>query len=210
MIETYSQLFQDLLALKFAKFKTKGFYIDIGCGFPSYINNTYTLEKNYEWVGISLDISSQTNPNDGKSWEELRNTQMYVLEDALAVDYKELFKKFNTPAVVDFLSIDLEPPQLTLDCLYRIPFDDYRFNFIAFETDEYREGGDGRRDISRNYLDGLGYVFVGGISKQDDFYIHKSLINETFQLFEPENVISNHAYVSLLEDVNRVGANVQS
>lgn len=202
MIETYSQIFQDLLALKFTNFKKNGFYVDIGCGFPSYINNTYTLEKNYGWEGISLDIYNQANAHDGKTWEQLRNIEKYVLEDALRVDYKELFQKFNAPTVIDFLSIDLEPPQLTLDCLYKIPFSDYQFNFIAFETDEYREGGENRRDISRKYIKDQGYIFVGNISKQDDFYIHNSLINKQTQLFDPKDIIANHAYIDLLEKVN--------
>jgi hypothetical protein len=210
MIETYSQIFQDLLALKFTNFKKNGFYVDIGCGFPSYINNTYTLEKNYGWRGISLDINDQSNSSigfggeslDGKSWKQLRNSEMHVIENALTVNYKELFQKHNAPLTIDFLSIDLEPPQLTLDCLYKIPFSDYQFNFIAFETDEYREGGKNRRDTSRKYIENLGYNFIGNISKQDDFYIHNTLVNEKTQLLNLEDIIANHANINLLEKIN--------
>jgi hypothetical protein len=127
---------------------------------------------------------------------------MHVIENALTINYKELFQKFNAPLVIDFLSIDLEPPQLTLDCLYKIPFSDYQFNFIAFETDEYRDGGESRRDISRKYIEDLGYTFIGNISKQDDFYIHNTLANKKTQLFNLEDIIANHADVNLLEKIN--------
>jgi len=34
-----------------------GYYLEIGAGEPIYINNTYVLEKNCGWQGLSIDIS---------------------------------------------------------------------------------------------------------------------------------------------------------
>ena len=54
--KTYSLLGEDLAALKFFKNKKKGFYVDIGCYHPTYINNTYLLYKK-GWNGINIDVS---------------------------------------------------------------------------------------------------------------------------------------------------------
>ena len=54
--KTYSLLGEDLEALKFFKNKKKGFYVDIGCYHPTYINNTYLLYKK-GWNGINIDVS---------------------------------------------------------------------------------------------------------------------------------------------------------
>ena len=54
--KTYSLFGEDLAALKFFKNKKKGFYVDIGCYHPTYINNTYLLYKK-GWNGINIDVS---------------------------------------------------------------------------------------------------------------------------------------------------------
>lgn len=36
-------------------YKRNGTYVEIGCHDPEYINNTYVLEKYFNWTGISLD-----------------------------------------------------------------------------------------------------------------------------------------------------------
>jgi hypothetical protein len=179
-MESYSQIGQDLLVLKYLKNKNNGVFVDIGCGYPTYINNTYLLEKNHNWSGISIDLVDYSDPvqsaNNGQSWDSVRPNSKRILADALVLNYCKLFKENNLPDKIDFLSIDLEPPHLTFECLFKIPFNKYTFNFIAFETDEYREGGIERRDKSREYLTSLGYKFLESIEKQDDLYIHYSLL----------------------------------
>ena len=85
------------------------------------------------------------------------------------------------PTTIDYLSIDLEPPDLTLECLLKIPFTSYKFNVISFETDEYREGGENRVKISRDFLLKNDYVLLGCINRQDDIYVHRNIKSCNYQ-----------------------------
>ena len=180
-MNSYSQIGQDLKVLQYLNNKRCGFFLDIGCGFPSYINNTYLLEKEFDWSGLSIDLLDCPEPRESpyasKTWTELRPSSNRILADALKIDYRELLSINNVPKIIDFLSFDLEPPDLTLECLFRIPFDEYQFRVICFETDEYRPGGLRRMDISRKYLETFGYKLVetlkwgGENTNQDDLYI---------------------------------------
>ena len=173
-MESYSQIGQDLKVLEILCNKKDGTYVDIGCSYPKNINNTFLLEKNYGWRGISIDKFDISDP-DGKTWDEIRPNSNRIIYDALDLDYKEVFKSYKLPTVIDFLSLDLEPPELTLKCLFKIPFNQYTFNVITFETDEYREGGEERKNKSREYLTSLGYIFIENIGKQDDIYISNKI-----------------------------------
>lgn len=173
-MEKFSQCGQDLILNKYFPDLYNGFFIDIGCGHPIEINNTYGLEKNYNWNGISLDIEEYTE--GGVTWENSRNSK-FIKGDARLFDYKKLFHENKVPYEVDYLTMDLEPPYLTLQILYMIPFDEYIFKFITYETDENREGGELRRSESREYLKSKGYVLLGNLGGQDDIYLHESYSN---------------------------------
>jgi len=121
-MDFYSQIGQDRLVLKYLKNKMNGTFVDVGCGFPKFINNTYVLENNFNWNGISVDIHMFTE-EDGTVWDDCRNTKL-ILADALTINYSSLFKENNLPINIDYLSMDLEPPDLSLECLFKIPFDE--------------------------------------------------------------------------------------
>jgi hypothetical protein len=171
-MDKFSQIGQDLVVLDYFDNKELGSFLDIGCGFPKKINNTFILEKEFKWNGISIDLVDFTE-DDGTKWSDCRKTKR-ILEDALLVDYKKILEDISVNRVVDFLSMDLEPPELTFECLYKIPFDDFIFNLICFEIDEGREGGEDRKYISRNYLKSKKYIFLGNLHGQDDIYLHES------------------------------------
>lgn len=173
-IESASQIYQDGIVLGLLKHKLNGTFIDIGCAEPIRFSNSYVMEKYFNWSGIGVDI---LNANDVTgNWSELRPKTNHIISDALALDYKDVFEKNNLPEIIDYLSLDLEPPELTLECLFKIPFDSYKFRVITFETDEYRPNGEERRDVSRNFLKNHGYVFYTNLSKQDDVYYHQDLV----------------------------------
>lgn len=174
-MEKYSQCGQDLIVLKYLENKRNGYFLDIGSGYPITINNTYLLEKNYGWKGISIDIENYIEPN-GKTWDETRNS-IHILNNALNIDYSFLLNEHKAPKVIDFITMDLEPPSLTFELLYKIPFNEYSFNFISFETDEGREGGDYRKIKSREYITSKGYHLLGNLGGQDDLYINNNIIN---------------------------------
>jgi hypothetical protein len=183
----YSQIGQDRLVLKYLKNKKNGTFVDIGCGFPKHINNTYLLETEFDWDGVSVDLITYSE-QDGLTWNDFRKTKL-VLNDALTINYSTLFKESNLPINIDYLSMDLEPPDLSLECLYKIPFDEYQFNIITFEVDNNREGDENRINKSREFLTSKGYTLIGSLcSGQDDVYLHNSLIGLTneFQFVDDE------------------------
>jgi len=78
---------------------------------------------------------------------------------------------------MDYLSFDLEPPQITLDTLRKFPFEKLSFNCITYEHDAYRQWGDvyAHRDIFKLH----GYDLVGadirnGPCTMEEWYIHGS------------------------------------
>jgi hypothetical protein len=173
-IQSVSQLYQDGIVLKLLGYKNNGIFVDIGCAEPIRFSNSYLMEKYFNWSGIGIDILDASDKTG--SWSTLRPNTKHILGDALALDYSVLFKQLNLPKTIDYLSLDLEPPQLTLDCLYKIPFNEYTFNVITFETDEYRENGSQRAEESRKYLTSLGYTLQMCLNRQDDVYVHSSFI----------------------------------
>ena len=80
--KNYSQIYQDLFVLSMTDGKMNGTYLEIGSGDPVYGNNTYLLEQNYNWSGISIDI----NEKSYQSFNEKRRNQC-ICKDALKIDY---------------------------------------------------------------------------------------------------------------------------
>lgn len=163
----YSQIDQDKWVCETLKYKTNGYWVDIGCGEPTYINNTYAFETQLGWKGISIDL----DPGAIDRWKKSgRNVDLLIHHDALTLDYEKLFESNSFPNVIDYLSLDLEPPTVTLEALYKLPFDKYKFRCITFETDDYRNFG--TKLPSREFLISKGYTLVVS-GRQDDFWIHK-------------------------------------
>tara|TARA_B110000858_G_C17650069_1_gene402240 strand:+ start:88 stop:768 length:681 start_codon:yes stop_codon:yes gene_type:complete len=54
--KSYSQDGEDLFVTKYFKDKYLGFYVDVGCHNPIYLNNTYLLHKK-KWRGINIDTN---------------------------------------------------------------------------------------------------------------------------------------------------------
>jgi hypothetical protein len=166
-----SQIGQDLYVIEHLKEKKQGIFIDIGCSTPKTISNTYLLESQYNWSGLAIDIVEHSETT-GETWSKTRPNSKLIIKDALSINYDDLFKEHSLPVIIDYLTIDLEPPELTLECLFKIPFHNHKFRVITFETDAYRSGGDKRRNNSREYLNSLGYILDKEVNRQDDFYFY--------------------------------------
>lgn len=163
------QLLQDKIALHLLDHKKNGTFLDIGCQHPMKINNTACMELNHGWSGLAMDIDCSFS----EEWATHRPRTKFICGDALTVDWEALLQEHGMPNVIDFLSMDLEPPPLTLEAMKRFPFDKYRFNVIAYEHDGYRNytiDGIGIRDVSRRLFSSHGYVLAsieGMIVHQD-------------------------------------------
>ena len=184
-----SQIGQDNFVIRALNGKKNGTFVDIGCFHPTEINNTVVLEQDYGWTGINIDIFADGEHEDkDKEWE-FGNTKMsktfsewavhrpeavVVKADALVTDYSSLFKEHKLPKTIDYLSIDLEPPETTFDAFKLLPLNEYKFNVITYEHDGYRMGQE-FIDETRHYITSFGYVLAACVGNQDDFYIHHDL-----------------------------------
>ena len=127
-----SQAGQDRFVLESLDYKHNGFYVEIGAYHSTEISNTYVLEKDYGWSGISFEIVQ-----DRVDEFNLNRTNRCYQVDATTFDYESLFDKLNVPKQIDYLQIDIEPASNSLLALLALPLEKYRFSVITFEHDLY-------------------------------------------------------------------------
>jgi hypothetical protein len=181
--------YQDLFVLFANNFKKSGYYVEIGSAWPKHTNNTYVLEKCFDWKGIMIEYDN----NYLESYKLERPNSIHVIKDATKIDYLNLFKLNSVPENVDYLQIDLEVDnESTLKVIKlfdKYVFDKYKFATITFEHDFYRGDFYNTRYISRQILHKRGYVLlfpdVGigidtNFSSFEDWWVHPDLVNEEF------------------------------
>jgi len=150
--EIFSSNFQDLAVLNLLDQKKNGWYLEVGAQDPIKRNNTYTLEQNFNWRGVSFDIDEECIA----FFNRCRRNPC-IGADATTVDFQAILKRQQAPRVIDFLQIDIDPPTASLTVLQRMPFEDHVFSFIAFEHDAYQVGSD-IANQQRGFLKSKGYV----------------------------------------------------
>jgi hypothetical protein len=174
-----SQIGQDKLVDKYLNFKNGGYFLDLGAHQYKHISNTYFFEYSRQWKGIAIDNDQIYE----QEWKEMRPNSIFIHQDATLIDYQSLIEQYNFPKIIDYLSIDLEPPGTTLDALFKVFNSDLQFLTISFEVDDYRQKI--TKDISREFLKERGYHFIIELYDQipsgekihvDDFWIHSSLL----------------------------------
>ena len=177
LTHNYSQVWQDVFALVVNDAKVDGTFLEIGGAQPKIGNNTWLLEEKYNWRGLSIELDHDLCA----MWEGLRpNTKLFET-DAVEFDYVKAVDDLGLPRHMDYLSFDLEPPQITLDTLRKFPLDKLSFNCITYEHDMYRQWGDitGHRDIFSKYgYDLVGFQIHNGPCCMEDWYMHESLALE--------------------------------
>jgi hypothetical protein len=150
--------------------KRNGVFFEIGCGNPSYGNNTKLLEE-LGWKGTSIDMDA----NITEAFAKERKSYV-ITADATKLDYDVLVDKDY-----DYLQIDIDPALNSLNVLLRMPFEKHRFAVITFEHDDYCSPG--IKERSRQYLWSHGYVLVVGDVAPDrynsfeDWWAHPDLVD---------------------------------
>jgi hypothetical protein len=159
--------------------KMNGCYLEIGSSDPYKNNNTALLENKFAWSGIGLEYDEHM----AQTYKKHRKNPVLCV-DALIVDYEKLLQKyFPNQNNIDYLQLDIDPPQNTYEVLLSIPFDKYRFAVITYEHDYYIDLSKSYRDKSREYLSSLGYeLIVPNVSPNEnssfeDWWVHPNLIS---------------------------------
>jgi tetratricopeptide (TPR) repeat protein len=174
----YSQVYQDMFILSVLNGKKNGTYLEVGGADPFLGNNTFLLEQDYDWKGISLE-------NDAKFIDNYKNNRKNPVlhTDALKLDYKKLLETHFETKEIDYLQLDIEPARNTFEVLLSIPFEEYKFAVITYEHDYYVDVTKSYRDKSRKYLQLMGYELVvndvspDGISNFEDWWVHPDLVD---------------------------------
>ena len=185
---------QDKFVLNILKNKKKGFFLEIGSNHPIKINNSYILEKNYEWNGIMVEYENKWL-ND---YIKFRPNSIHIINDATKIDYKNLFEINNVPLNLDYLQIDLEPKNgSTLNTLKKLNsevMDKHKFATITFEHDIYYTNYLNTRLASRKIFEDRGYVIVfsdvnnRGVNPYEDWWVHPELVDiEYVNLIKEKN-----------------------
>jgi FkbM family methyltransferase len=124
-------------------------FLDIGCGSPTTLSNTYALWKS-GWKGIAIDNSQEAD----SAWKASERSPFW-LADATNLDWALI--KTNLGRRIGYLSLDVDGA--SLQCLRTIPLNDIRFNAITIEHDAYRFG-DGPKNEMRSILCAHGYELL--------------------------------------------------
>jgi len=157
---------QEAFVLSLFKEKKNGYYVELGA-FDSRIgSNTFYLEKDYSWNGVSFEVI------DERRNEFNANRKNPCMGDALNFNYIDYFQVNNFPKQIDYLQVDIDGGYqedgrpfgnhyLSLLGLISLPLTQYRFSIITFEHDAnmyYKNTA--MRDCQREILDSLGYALV--------------------------------------------------
>lgn len=176
--KNYSEAFQDMFILTALNGKLNGTYLEIGSSYPYYRNNTALLEEKFLWTGLSIDIE----PSYVEQFQKERKNPC-ILKNACLIDYSILLEGLEFGSNIDYLQIDCDPAETSLNILLSIPFERFKFAVITFEHDTYLSGDDKVREISRKFLKSHGYELVVSNVAPDswrcyeDWWVHPELVS---------------------------------
>lgn len=158
---------QEMFVLNLLDYKKNGYYVELGAFHSINGSNTYYLETDYHWKGVSFEINEDWH-------EEFTDNRKNpcILGDATKFNYINYFEQNNFPKQIDYLQIDIDSGYdmqgnsignsfLSLHGLISIPLSEYRFSIITFEHDAQIEyNNKGMREAQREILSSFGYKLV--------------------------------------------------
>ena len=174
IVENFSQCFQDMFVLGANKGKRCGRFLEIGHGLPIANNNTYLLERDFDWTGISIDLNKDISDLFAK-----QRKSKAINADATGIDYNAILDDGD----YDYLQIDCDPAMISYKVLLKIPFESHRFAIITFEHDYHIDENKEIRQLSRDYLNSLGYIMIANdisfneYTPFEDWWVHPDLVD---------------------------------
>lgn len=150
-MSSYSAAGEDTWVVEQMKGKRNGTFLDIGCADPIEGNNTWLLERSYDWRGISLDRDERLSI----LWTRGGRRTPFICSDIHFLDLNA-FASLISPQF-DYLSLDVDEYQL--EFVERFPWSKVRFNCMTVEHDSYRFG-EVPRDKMRKILTDAGYTLA--------------------------------------------------
>lgn len=142
-MKSHSQAFQDLFVLAVLNQKRDGTFLDVGCFDPKEGNNTYLLEKEYGWTGVSLDQ---------QDCDHAERKGIFVKCDATKMYPQAVFDA--TGHHLDYLSLDVDED--TNNAL-PVALAFAKYSVITVEHDLYARGIE-QQQQQRDMIRKCGYV----------------------------------------------------
>jgi hypothetical protein len=119
---------QEKFVIDILKGKENGYYVELGAAHYSKGNNTYSLEKDYNWTGVSFEIVESMKD------EFNANRKNPCMGDALSFNYIDYFEKNNFPKQIDYLQLDMvdcdESIQKINEAYTRMVKSDVKYRFV--------------------------------------------------------------------------------
>lgn len=148
-MESHSQAGQDMFVHALLG-DGPGTFLDIGCGHPIELSNTYALEQ-LGWRGLLID-SNEYAANLCK--EQRKSAVLY--DDVTRVNWRAQLQNHRLWPEIDYLSLDCDHG--SLEALIALP-PDVRFKVLTIEHDEYLFRNELRVPM-RALLTTRGYVLI--------------------------------------------------
>jgi hypothetical protein len=152
-------------ALRLNDDKQNGFYVEIGSSQWQKDNNTYILEKYFNWNGVGIEIMDDLV----KEYNDNRINKC-IAGDAMSFNWDKYFEENNFPKRIDYLQIDIDktPPYANLFALLNLPLSRYRFSTMTIEHCYNHDPSISKvRDIQREILFSYGYKIVAAGFNED-------------------------------------------
>lgn len=188
---TYSQVGQDRWVLSQIP---KGFFVDIAAGDGIDLSNTYLLEQN-GWEGLCVEPGDNFNKltknrkctcvktavwkSEGLIKFKERGYASYVGEGEYisAITIRTLFKEFNVPKVIDYVSLDIEGSEY--EALLGFPWE-YRVKLWTIEHNHAKDGGRLKEQIkgimtAHGYRIAVENVYCGD-DPFEDWWVNEELV----------------------------------
>ena len=144
-----------------------GTYLEIGAHDPIINSNTYKLETNCGWKGLSVEYDKTHRA----SWAHCKERNHKIIwENAFQIDYLDEFSKYGLTPKIDYLSCDIDPPKNTFKILKLLINLKIEFKYISYEHDKY-SFGDKYEKLSKDFLFQNGYkVAVDNVYSRNKRY----------------------------------------
>ena len=188
--QNYSEAYQDMFVLVASGAKRNGTYLEIGAGNPTYGNNTWLLESQFGWTGISIDLDK----NLVDEWPK-HNRHGCIHANALEIDYAALLEKM--PQTIDYLQVDIDPADVSLKALERVLATSGKtFGIVTFEHDSYCQVNNSIQEKAAALLTSAGYAnIVKNVAPDswrnyEDWWVHSSYISSASCITELMHIVS--------------------
>ena len=199
-LTSYSQAGQDVFVRAMLSNMENGYYVELGAFDSVWDSNTYFLESQLGWKGISFEIEGSLV----KKFNQERKNICFEA-DATKLDYAAIFEKENVPSQVHYLSLDIEPADQTLATLRALPLEKYRFSVITYEHDNY-VSGPACMNEARKILEKHGYFrVISNLNSEgrdfEDWWVDPEAVDE--KLYQ-EIISQNVEYQEIIKRLNRL------